>query len=162
MQLFCKHFNFAQNIIKNIAQNHILCYNILGGDKMEIWKQIKNLHYSISNIGNIRNDNTGKQLKPQKNSFGYLSILLYDNGKPVQFRIHRLVLEAFNPVENMQNLQVNHIDHNRENNRLQNLEWTTPKENCNKKKLRKFYNSKGCYDNKGNYFSSFREARTLL
>ena len=129
---------------------------------METWKQIKNLHYSVSNLGNVRNDITSKKLKPQKNFFGYLAILLYDNGKPSSFRIHRLVLEAFNPVENMENLQVNHIDHNRENNRLQNLEWTTPKENCSRKKLRKFYNSKGCYDDKGNYFSSFREARALL
>ena len=125
---------------------------------MEIWKQINNLHYSISNLGNVRNDNTNKLLKPQKSVFGYHVILLYDNGKPLNYPIHRLVLMAFNPVENMQNLQVNHIDHNRINNRLNNLEWTTAKENCNKKKLRKFYNSKGCYDNFGNYFSSYREA----
>lgn len=131
---------------------------LFGGDTMEEWKQIRHLHYSISNFGNVRNDLTGKQLKPQKNICGYMVILLYDNGKPLHFQIHRLVLMAFNPVKNMQNLQVNHIDHNRANNRLQNLEWTTCKENCNKKKLRKFYNSKGCYDDKGNYFASFREA----
>lgn len=126
---------------------------------MEKWKQIKNLHYSISNLGNVRNDNTGKQLKPQKNIYGYMVILLYDNGSPLYCQIHRLVLEAFKPVENMQNLQVNHIDNNRSNNNLNNLEWVTPSENCLKKAPKqKFYNSKGCYDNKGNYFNSFREA----
>lgn len=126
---------------------------------MEEWKQIKHLHYSINNFGNIRNDLTGKQLKPQKNIYGYMVILLYDNGKPLHFQIHRLILETFKPVENMQNLQVNHIDNNRSNNNLNNLEWVTPSENCLKKAPKqKFYNSKGCYDNKGNYFNSFREA----
>lgn len=115
---------------------------------METWKQIKKLHYSISNFGNVRNDSTMQILKPQKNVYGYLHILLYDQGKPKQYRIHRLVLEAFNPVENMQNLQVNHIDNNRSNNNLSNLEWATPSENCRRKiPKEKFYNSQGCFDN---------------
>lgn len=130
-----------------------------GGDTMEKWKQIKKLHYSISNLGNVRNDKTNHILKPQKNIYGYNVILLYDNGKPLHCQIHRLVLEAFNPVENIENLQVNHIDCNRSNNNLNNLEWTTPSENCLKKASKqKFYNSKGCYDNFGNYFNSYREA----
>ena len=126
---------------------------------MEIWKQIKKLHYSISNLGNVRNDITGKQLKPQKNIYGYMVILLYNNGKPSNFQIHRLVMEAFKPIENMEKLQVNHINCNRSNNNINNLEWVTPSENCLKKASKeKFYNSKGCYDNFGNYFNSFREA----
>ena len=126
---------------------------------MEEWKQIKNLHYSISNWGNVRNDNTGKQLKPQKNVYGYMVILLYNNGKPKHYQLQRLVLETFKPVKNMKNLQVNHIDYNRSNNNLNNLEWVTPSENCLKKLPKtKFYNSKGCFDNFGNYFNSYREA----
>ena len=47
------------------------------------------------------------------------------------YRIHRLVLENFNPVENMKDLQVNHKDEIRTNNMLSNLEWVTATENIN-------------------------------
>lgn len=130
----------------------------------EIWLTIENFeNYKISNLGRIKNKNN-KILKPQKNPDGYLSIILYKTNKYKKtiiknFRIHRLVLIAFRPVENMKKLQVNHIDHNRQNNNLNNLEWTTAKENCNRRKQKKiFYNSIGCYDELGNYFHSYREA----
>lgn len=131
---------------------------------MEEWKKIKDFeNYQISTYGRIKNKNN-KILTPQKNIYGYMSIVLYKRQKfskvkPKSFRVHRLVLETFKPVENMENLQVNHIDHDRTNNNINNLEWTTPKENCKlKKKKEKFYNSKGCYDELGNYFNSYREA----
>ena len=74
-------------------------------------------------------------------------------------QLHRLVLHAFNPIDNESLYQVNHIDHNRTNNNLINLEWVTPKENCNKKSLKSsYYNSIPCYDELGNKFNSYREA----
>ena len=133
----------------------------------EIWKhlEIEGLEkYEISNLGRIRNGNTKKILKPQKNLYDYMSIVLYKNikynkAKPCNLRIHRLVLQTFKPVNNMDSLEVNHIDHNRSNNILNNLEWVTRSENCNKKTPKQhFYNSQGCYDNKDNYFNSYREA----
>ena len=130
----------------------------------EIWKNIKGFeNYKVSNYGRIKNKDN-KILKPQKNTYNYMSIVIYKRQKysktiPKNFRIHRLVLETFKPVKNMENLQVNHIDHNRANNNLNNLEWTTAKENCNRKKQKNiFYNSKGCYDESGNFFNSYREA----
>ena len=51
------------------------------------------------------------------------------NGNRHRFSIHRLVMENFKPVKNMENLQVNHIDGNKQNNNISNLEWVTCKEN---------------------------------
>lgn len=133
----------------------------------EIWKKLKMEgleKYAISNKGRLKNTNTNKYIKPQINMHNYLTVVLYktiprEKVKPISYRIHRLVLETFKPVENMNKLQVNHIDTNRQNNCLSNLEWTTPKENCNKKAKKEiFYNSKGCYDEYGNFFNSYREA----
>lgn len=125
----------------------------------EIWKKTKYKNYSVSNTGRVRNDNTNKILKNQINLYGYTTILLYDNGIPKQYQIHRLVLETFRPVKNMQKLQVNHINWNRTDNNIENLEWVTSSKNCNRKKPKeKFYNSIGCYDSLGNHFNSYREA----
>lgn len=51
------------------------------------------------------------------------------DGKKRTFRVHRLVMMAFNPVENMDKLEVNHLDGNKKNNKLENLEWCTASEN---------------------------------
>ena len=55
--------------------------------------------------------------------------MMSTDGKRHRYSVHRLILENFNPVEGMENLQVNHIDGNKENNKLENLEWITCKEN---------------------------------
>ena len=57
-----------------------------------------------------------------------INLTLQDGSKKT-FRVHRLVLMAFAPIENMQNLEVNHIDGNKKNNSLSNLEWVTSSEN---------------------------------
>lgn len=51
------------------------------------------------------------------------------DGSKRTFRVHRLVMMAFNPAENMDELEVNHIDGNKRNNKLENLEWCTASEN---------------------------------
>ena len=130
----------------------------------EIWKPIKDFeNYQISNKGNIKSIKNGL-LKPQINIHGYKEILLYKKqslGHTIVkgFRIHRLVLQTFEPVANMEKLQVNHIDNDRSNNNIDNLEWVTPKQNCNRKKQKDFYyNSTSCHDKLGNIFYSYREA----
>lgn len=61
---------------------------------------------------------------------GYYRVrLTLANGKRRNFPVHRLVLGMFSPVSNMTELQVNHIDGNKHNNTLENLEWCTSKEN---------------------------------
>lgn len=55
--------------------------------------------------------------------------MMSTDGKRHRYSIHRLVLENFNPVDGMDKLQVNHIDGNKRNNTVSNLEWCTCKEN---------------------------------
>ena len=57
-----------------------------------------------------------------------INLTLQDGSKKT-FRVHRLVLMAFAPIENMYKLEVNHIDGNKKNNSLSNLEWVTSSEN---------------------------------
>lgn len=70
----------------------------------------------------------GGILKPQLNKFGYSKITLLKNGKQYLVSIHRLVAQTF--IDNPKNFpEVNHIDGNKSNNNVNNLEWTTHSEN---------------------------------
>jgi hypothetical protein len=94
----------------------------------EIWKTCSDYDmYEVSNLGQVRNKNTGRILK-QAIYGGYKCIGLMLNNKIISCRVHRLVAKEF--IENPENKpQVNHIDKNRSNNIVSNLEWTTAKEN---------------------------------
>ena len=94
----------------------------------EVWKDIKGYEnlYEISNFGNVRNKN--KQIKKQYDNKGYLCVELYKKNKRKHFRIHRLVMMTFNDNSNHK-LDINHIDGNKYNNKIDNLEWCTRKEN---------------------------------
>ena len=85
-------------------------------------------NYEVSNLGKVRNMKSGKVLKPQLNRNGYLMHLLYENNKQKHLYLHRIIAIAFidNPEEKP---CVNHIDENKLNNDLSNLEWCTVKEN---------------------------------
>ena len=103
----------------------------------EIWKDIKGYEglYQVSNLGRIKSfPRIGTQTKKERikkfvKSFnGYYRVSLWKNGKSQVVSVHRLVVKAF--INNMNdNLQVNHIDGNKENNAIYNLELVTPKEN---------------------------------
>ena len=98
----------------------------------EIWKDIVGYEgkYAVSNWGKVKSLNynhTGKEklLSPVKTEKGYLFVNLRREGSRKTYKVHRLVLMTFAPCENMENLQVNHIDEDKSNNRLENLEWCT-------------------------------------
>lgn len=88
-----------------------------------------NKKYTIDEDGNIFDIKENRYRKIRENEKGYLYCTFYINGKSKKFFIHRLVLYCFNPVPNMDTLQVNHIDGNKKNNNINNLEWCTQSEN---------------------------------
>ena len=87
-------------------------------------------NYYITDDGKVWSERTQKYLSFQYDKNGYVKVQMRStDNKSHRYSIHRLVLENFKPVENMENLQVNHIDGNKKNNNLANLEWTTSEEN---------------------------------
>lgn len=87
-------------------------------------------NYSVSDTGLIRNNTTGSIRKPVFNPHrgGYYQCILYKEGKSKMCYPHRLVAIAF--IDNTDNKpQVNHIDGNKLNNCVDNLEWVTNQEN---------------------------------
>jgi hypothetical protein len=83
-------------------------------------------NYSVSTDGVIKNNKTGRILKPSVGR--YVTITLYGNAKTRNTSLHRLVAEQF--IDNPEGKQyVNHLDGNKHNNHVANLEWCTPSEN---------------------------------
>jgi hypothetical protein len=96
----------------------------------EIFIDCYNLpNYQISNKGRLIHKHNRLIRKLKTSADGYKECSFYLNGKTPSYKIHRLVLMSFNPIEGMERLYVNHINHIRDDNRLENLEWVTPKEN---------------------------------
>lgn len=85
--------------------------------------------YTISSDGKVFSIRSNKYLKPRLSMDGYERVALCRGSYRREYRVHRLVAEAF--LENSNNLpQVNHKDFNTRNNYLENLEWCTNKENA--------------------------------
>ena len=105
---------------------------------MEEWIDVKGYEglYQISNLGNVkslpRKGTKGGLLKPSLRLGGYLGVALTKERKTKWFRIHRLVLENFKPCDNAAELHADHINRNRMDNRLENLQWLTPFEHLRK------------------------------
>lgn len=112
----------------------------------EQWKDIIGYEefYQISNLGNIRSKDRyiylpqnksfvlrkGKNIKPNKVAYDYLQVTLYDGKTRKSKYVATLVMENFVGIK-PHNLVINHIDENKNNNSLENLEYITPKQNNN-------------------------------
>ncbi|MDJ0899829.1 MAG: NUMOD4 domain-containing protein [Xenococcus sp. MO_188.B8] len=95
----------------------------------EVYKLIPGFpNYEVSNLGNVRNKKIGKVLKLYHSNNGYLTVGFTISGKKKRLLIHRLVAKTFldNPTCSP---EVNHIDGNRLNNALTNLEWISSSNN---------------------------------
>lgn len=90
-------------------------------------KYPENPNYSVSTDGKIYSHLSNKFLKPATSN-GYLIVSLTKNGKAKMHSVHRILAETFIPNPQLK-AQVNHIDGNKLNNSLDNLEWATQKEN---------------------------------
>lgn len=94
----------------------------------EIWKPIEGYNdlYSVSSLGNIRNNKTNKLLIGSINNIGYRRVAFGSSNK--KYFVHRLVAKYFCEGYD-DNLVVNHKDGNKLNNKASNLEWVTRSQN---------------------------------
>lgn len=148
----------------------------------EEWRPVIGFdNYEVSNTGKVRSIShwrkskansmawhKGKILKSHRNNSGYLRVGLQCNAKTYIVLIHRLVAEAFIPNPN--NLpEINHLDENKNNNNVSNLEWSTASHNINWGTRNERVASKmerpivmiRLSDNKETVFKSITEARKL-
>lgn len=120
---------------------------------MEIWKKILEYEglYEVSNTGKVR-DLKGNIKPMYKNNKGYLCLSLYYNGKTYHSTIHRLVAKAFIPNPDNYS-QINHIDCDKDNNIVDNLEWCNQRYNYDEG-MKTFQYSK----NEEHYFAKLKNS----
>ena len=133
----------------------------------EIWKDVFGLeeYAMVSNLGRVKtkdryvNSNggmyllKGKERKATDNGLGYKQITFTINGTAVNKYIHVMVLESFSDKPSDLH-EVNHIDHDKSNNNLENLEWVTKSDN-----IKKMIDFHGIRKDKKYYCEDCREER---
>ncbi|HNX82189.1 MAG TPA: NUMOD4 domain-containing protein [Candidatus Omnitrophota bacterium] len=140
---------------------------------IEVWKSVNGFegYYEISSHGRLKSykkHSDGLILKQTNVKGGYYSVVLSANGKTRSMRIHRIVAETF--LSNAGGLpEVNHIDGNKQNNHISNLEWCSrshnarhsiklhPKQCNHMNDFNKYIKPKSIlmYDKRGNYIRWF-------
>ena len=105
-----------------------------GDNMVEEWKSIEGFEgaYEISNLGRLKSfkkNKDGLVLQNNNSKGGYFSVVITYKGKTLYTRVHRLVALHFIENNCIDKKHVNHIDGNKQNNVVSNLEWVTPREN---------------------------------
>jgi hypothetical protein len=102
-------------------------YILHDGERIKDVKKFEG-NYAVTDHGRVWSYKRNKWLKPFNTGHGYLVVKLSCNGKSEDQKVHRLVGEAF--LKNPHNKpQINHKNGNKEDNRVSNLCWSTPREN---------------------------------
>lgn len=93
-----------------------------------MWKRISDYggRYEVSSLGRVRREN--HYMSAWKNNKGYCCLTITYEGKSYHPTVHRLVAKAFIPND-LNYKQINHIDGNKENNEVTNLEWCDQRHN---------------------------------
>lgn len=140
--------------------------NQLENANCEEWRTIEAFpNYQVSSLGRIKNIKTNRILKPFKNkTSGYYYINIRNTRGRKCYRVHRLVATYFinNPLKLS---DVNHIDENKANNRVTNLEWVSHLDNIRHGsgiQRSTASRSKPIECSNGNTYNSIREAGSLL
>lgn len=98
---------------------------------MEVeWRKCRGFErYEVSTTGVVRVANSGREVKQRLSRWGYPMLTLHSMEKHRTVEVHRLVAETFIERPSIDSLTVNHIDGNKRNNNLCNLEWVTRGDN---------------------------------
>lgn len=117
--VYLKQLNFSKRpIYYTVIQDNIYWTE---------WKRYLNSNAEVCKEGYVRNIKTKLLVGTTKTSLGYLQYK--DCVLNKCYMVHRMILETFNPIKNMESLLVDHIDGNRSNNNLSNLRWVSHQEN---------------------------------
>lgn len=99
-------------------------------DPLEIWLPYPSNHnYEVSSNGRVRNISTGRELIANGDGNGYLQVAIYTDRKRKTIKVHKMVAQTFIVQFDSEANQVNHIDSDKTNNDVSNLEWVTSREN---------------------------------
>lgn len=133
MAIFYNQYKPSQRIIDSLGTSYFEPTDIQGEEWKEItsWRQLVISHpYWISNLGRFKNAD-GLLIGGTINPDGYRCVTLSASGKCSVVQVHTLVATYFigNPPKSMPGLTVNHIDHNKLNNNVSNLEWMSASDN---------------------------------
>lgn len=112
-----------------------------------VYSKIKPDLYAIEEDGKVWSYFSKKYMKVKEDKDGYFALSLKNNNNGYsKFGIHRLLMITYFPIDNMENMQVNHKNGNKHDNRLENLEWVTGEENLRHARetgLNKVFGQKG-------------------
>lgn len=144
----------------------------------EEWRDIQGYEglYQVSNLGRVRSldryvphKTLGKKfcrgciMATHINNAGYITVNLCKNNKYKSFDVHRLVATAFIVIDDINKVEVNHLDENKRNNHVYNLEWITKSGNnrygTKTERAKRHLNVPILqYDSKGNFISEWNSA----
>lgn len=100
---------------------------------MQQWKIINGYtNYMISNYGEVMSTRFNRLLKPSSNDSGYLYVNLINEGIVKTTAVHKLVMEHYGLNSPGANWIIDHIDENKHNNQISNLQWITIQKNTEK------------------------------